>query len=165
MGYPIGGYRTFLVIAIATHAVVGYTLGAVLFDAPRAGALGGVLPDADFLFPAAWEWPLVHRGITHTALALGLSVAIAARWGRPIAGGVGAGYLPHLLVDATTPKGVPFAYPLWSESVFVPLRGHSTAATVLLWLGCLAVLWWVHASSRDSPDVEDSGSSRAATEQ
>jgi len=136
-----GGRAGFLTIAIATHALVGYVLGARFFGRPGAGMGGAVLADLDLLFPAAWGVPLVHRGITHTLLAAGIVVAVAATRGSSVAGAVGSGYASHLLIDATTPKGVPLAYPLSSESFAVPVGGHSLPVTVLLWGVCLAVLW------------------------
>lgn len=130
----------FLAAALATHAVVGYTLGAVLFDAPRAGLVGGVAADVDLLIPATWGFPVAHRGVTHTALAGGLAVALAARWNRRTAGAVGAGYGSQLVIDATTPLGIPVAYPVSTTFVSVPLGGHSPLVTGLLWTVCLAVL-------------------------
>lgn len=147
----------FLVAAVCTHAVVGYTLGASLFGAPRAGLVGGVVADVDLLFPAAWGAPFVHRGITHTALAAGVAVALAASRGRRTAGAVGAGYASQLLIDATTPKGIPLAYPLSVGSVGVPLGGHSPAVTAVLWACCLALLWHRRrASSSPWPEYPDS---------
>lgn len=137
-----GSHFLFLAAAIGTHALAGYTLGAALFDAPRAGLLGGIAADFDLLFPAAWEHPLVHRGITHTALALGVTVAVAAARGRSVAGGVGVGYASQLLIDATTPMGIPLAYPLVTTHVGITLNGHSPAATAVLWTCCLGWLWW-----------------------
>lgn len=144
-------HLAFLVAAVATHALLGYTLGSVAFDAPRAGALGGVVADIDLLLPLAWGFPLTHRGLTHTALAVGVAVAVAAVRSRPAAKGVAVGYVSHLLVDSTTPMGIPVLYP-FSETyvgVEVPFGGHSDPATVLLWGCCLAVLWY---RRRDSPD-------------
>lgn len=135
------GHAAFLGVALCTHALVGYALGTALFDAPRAGLVGGVAADVDLLFPAAWGEPLVHRGVTHTALAAGVATAAAAVHGRRVAGGVGVGYAAQLLVDATTPAGVPLAYPLSAERVAVPLGGHSPPVTAALWLCCLAALW------------------------
>lgn len=138
--YP-GGRVAFLAAAVATHALVGYTLGDRLYDAPLAGLVGGVAPDADFLFPAAWSFPLVHRGITHAALAVFVAAAVAtAATDRRTGGAVAAGYAAHVAVDATTPKGVPALYPVDGASYGVVLSGHSPAATALLWTVCLATL-------------------------
>lgn len=154
MSYP-GGHTAFLLVALATHALVGYTLGTLL-DAPRAGLAGGLAPDLDFLFPAAWSRPLVHRGLTHSVAALACATAVAvcayrlrdarsdparATAGRRVGAALGVGYASHLLIDATTPTGVPLAYPLASARVSARLGGHSPAATAVLWSGCLAVLW------------------------
>jgi inner membrane protein len=139
--YP-GGRGVFLVVAIATHGVVGYALGAHRFDAPRAGTIGGLLADLDFFFPAAWEFPLVHRGGTHTVLALAVAAALTAGVAdRQTGGAVGIGYVAHLAIDATTPRGVPLFYPVNDASHGVVLSGHSPTATALLWVCCLGVLW------------------------
>lgn len=131
---------SFLLAAIATHALVGYTLGKLAFGAPRAGLVGGVVADADLLVPSAWGFPLAHRSITHSALAAGVAVAIATAWGRPAAGGISVGYVSQLLIDSTTPMGIPAWYPLSTAYVGVPLGGHSRPATVLLWICCLVAL-------------------------
>lgn len=139
--YP-GGHGVFLAVAIATHGVVGYALSARLFDAPRAGAVGGLMADLDFVFPAAWEFPLVHRGGTHTLLALAVAAALtAAIADRRTGCAVGIGYAAHLAIDATTPKGIPVLYPVNDASHGVVLSGHSPTATALLWVCCLGVLW------------------------
>ncbi len=137
------GRIAFLIGAIATHAVVGYALGAVLANRPYAGAVGGIVPDIDFLFPVAFEWPLVHRGLTHTLLVATIATALIAFRHRAAGMVFGAGYVSHLLIDSTTPKGVPFLYPGLSDSFFfaLPLDGHSTIVTVLLWSGALTLLY------------------------
>lgn len=55
----------------------------------------------------------------------------------------GAGYASQLLVDVTTPKGVPLLYPLVDDSLHLDTgtTGHSPLPTVALWVGCLALLW------------------------
>lgn len=149
MSYP-GGHAGFLAIAIATHGAVGYVLGAVLFDRPYAGAVGALAPDVDFLFPAALEWPFVHRGITHTLPAVALVVGLAAARGRIPAKAVAAGYASHLLLDVTTPAGVPVLYPLVSERLYLdlPTTGHSPVPTVALWACCLFLAWRYHRGPR-----------------
>jgi len=126
--------------SLATHALLGYTLGKVLVDEPAWGLLGGVAADVDLLFPLVWEWPLVHRGVTHTALAAVVLTAAVGRWRRSAGLAVGVGFASHLVIDATTPAGVPLFYPLSDASVGVTLGGHSRVATALLWLVCLAAL-------------------------
>ena len=136
-------YAVFLAVAIATHALVGYTLGQYLFDRPWIGMVGGVAADVDFLFPAMLEWPFVHRGITHT-LVVGL-IATALVASRYRAGGMafGTGYATHLLIDTTTPKGAPHFYPLIESSYYLDLgtTGHSPVPTLLIWTCCLGLLW------------------------
>lgn len=144
----VGGHVGYLVVGLATHAIVGYVLGLSLFGEPRAGTIGALLADIDLLFPATWGTPFVHRGITHTALAAGVAVAIGSIRGRSIAGAVGIGYVSQLLIDATTPKGVALAYPVSSETVVLPLRGHSPEATVVIWIACISIIW-LHRSAED----------------
>lgn len=141
MPYP-GGYAGLLVVAISTHVLIGYVLGSLLFDAPRAGVVGGVAADVDLLFPAAWEWPLVHRGPTHSlaAAAVVTGLAFAVTRDRRVTGAIGAGYLSQLLVDATTPKGIPAAWPVTDGTYHLPLNGHAPEETAGIWLVCLGAL-------------------------
>ncbi|MFC7009441.1 hypothetical protein [Halalkalicoccus salilacus] len=45
----------FLTIAVLTHGIVGYALVRAFTDVnPTGGFFLGILPDVDFLFPAAW---------------------------------------------------------------------------------------------------------------
>ncbi|WP_202614470.1 metal-dependent hydrolase [Halostella litorea] len=137
-----GGHAAFLAVAVATHALVGYALGERLADAPLAGLVGGVLADADFLLPAAWGFPLVHRGLTHTLLALAAVTAlVTAVAGRRQGLGFGGAYAAHLAIDATTPMGVPLLYPLSAEYLGVVLGGHAAPATAVLWACSLGLLW------------------------
>lgn len=144
---------TFLTVAIATHGVVGYTLGTVLFDRPIAGLLAGVAADIDFLFPNALGWPFVHRGITHTLLVGGLLVGVVAYRNRRTAMAVAVTYGSHLLIDTTTPKGVPHLYPLVETSYHLDLgtTGHSLVPTFALWACCLSVRWLVRNDRADAP--------------
>ncbi|ADB62384.1 membrane-bound metal-dependent hydrolase [Haloterrigena turkmenica DSM 5511] len=135
---------TFLVSAFATHAVVGYALVRGVTDAdPRLGVALGLLPDADFLFPAAWGWPLVHRGITHTPLfaVAVVAVAYALRRDRTVALAVGLGIGSHLAIDSLSSKGIDWLFPLASTAgPGVPV--HGPAATAVLWAASLGVLAW-----------------------
>ncbi|AGB17319.1 putative membrane-bound metal-dependent hydrolase (DUF457) [Halovivax ruber XH-70] len=131
----------FLAIVFATHAFVGYTLVRAFTTAdPRLGLLFGVLPDADFLFPAALEWPFVHRGISHSPFAWLAFVAAALAVRDRTAGlAVGLAYGSHLLVDSLSPAGIQWLFPLrtdWSPGLSI----HSPIATVVLWAGCLGLL-------------------------
>jgi inner membrane protein len=148
----LGSHALFIGVALATHALLGYTLGRIAFGRPGAGLLAGVAPDVDLLVPAAWGPPLAHRGVTHSALALGVAVAIAlAATDHSTAGAVAIAYLSHLLVDATTPMGVPLASPLATEYVGIALGGHSVAGTVLLWVAAGSLL----VQGENAPTVSD----------
>jgi len=152
VSYPPG---TFLPIAIATHGLVGLAVGAAVFDRPVAGAVAGLFPDADFLFPAALGWPFVHRGLTHALLALGVAVAVVAVVAdRPTVGAVGLGYGSHLLIDLTTPKGIPLLYPLVSERLYFDpgVSGHAPEVTLVLWLCCLGMVGY-HVEGHWTVDV------------
>lgn len=148
-GYP-GGHTGLLVVALATHAVVGYTLGRVVFGRPWTGLVGGVVADVDLLVPAWVGPPLAHRGVTHTPVAALLAVAAAYLLTRDwrVAGAVGLGYASQLLIDLTTAQGIPVAYPLSGSHVAVPLGTHAGTGTALLWLGCVALLWGQPWSNR-----------------
>lgn len=138
---PVGDHALFLWTAVATHALVGYALGGILFDEPGWGLVAGVAADADLLFPLAWTWPLVHRGVTHTALVAALLAVLVGGRNRAAGLAVGVAYASHLAIDATTPAGVPLLYPLSTVRVGVALGGHSTPATALIWVVCLAALY------------------------
>lgn len=139
-----GGHAGFLLAALATHALVGYALGAVLFDRPAAGLVGGVAADVDLLVPAAIGEPFVHRGVTHSLLGLAVVTALGVRLGRARAGALAVGYASQLLIDATTPMGIPLFLPVSGTHVgFDPgFGGHSVPASVGLWIGSLGVLWY-----------------------
>ena len=137
-------YLVLLAIWVATHAIVGYTLGQFLFDRPWTGLVGGVAADFDLLFLDLFAWPFVHRGLTHTLVIGGLATAAVAIKGRKLALAFGVGYASQLLIDTTTPKGVPLLYPLSDTSYHVDLwtTGHSPGPTVAFWIGCLGLLWY-----------------------
>lgn len=125
----------FLVTAFATHAGVGYALVRAFTSAdPRLGAALAVAPDADFLLPAAWDWPLVHRGITHApAFAIAVvALAYAIRRRRSDAAAVALGLGSHLAIDALSPKGIPLAFPL-DAAPSPGLSVHGPLATLVLW--------------------------------
>lgn len=139
VSYPPG---TFIPIAIATHALVGLALGT-LFDRPLVGLVAGAVPDADFLLPDALGWPLVHRGISHALVALAVVVAVAALVSkRQTVRAIAAAYGSHLVIDVTTPKGIPLVYPLVNERLYldVGVGGHAPLTTVALWVLCLGVV-------------------------
>lgn len=148
-------YHAFLAIAIATHAIVGYVLGEALFGRPKTGVAGALAADLDFLFPAALGWPFVHRGLTHSILVFVVATAAVVAWSRVAGRGSGeathraaggafaVAYLSHLLIDATTPTGVPLLYPLSAHGFYADLTttGHSPLPTVFLWIVCIGLLY------------------------
>lgn len=146
----LGGHEGYLVVALCTHAVVGYVLGARLFGEPWAGMIGALLADIDLLFPATWGTLLVHRGITHSPFAGGVATVFAAGISHSIAGAVGIGYASQLLIDVTTPQGILLAYPLSTESISVPIGGHSSLVTILIWIACFVVLWSNRLTTNDN---------------
>ncbi|SFS88675.1 metal-dependent hydrolase [Halostagnicola kamekurae] len=134
----------FLASAFATHAVVGYALVNAFTDAdPRLGIVLGLLPDADFLFPAAWGWPLVHRGLTHTPLFAAVVVAVAygIRRDRTVATAVGLGIGSHLAIDSLSAKGIDWLYP-FAASAGPGVSVHGPVATALLWAASICVIEW-----------------------
>ncbi|AEH38777.1 metal-dependent hydrolase [Halopiger xanaduensis] len=137
-----GARILFLAGALSTHAFVGYALVRGFTDAdPRFGALLGLVPDADFLFPAAWGWPFVHRGLTHAPLFVAALVAgaYAIRRDRDLPLAVGLGVGSHVAVDSLSPMGIPWLFPLEaSPSLGLPV--HGPAATALLWAGAIGIL-------------------------
>lgn len=133
------GRVTYLLVAFATHALVGAVVASLLLGArPAVGALAGLAPDLDFLFPAEWGFPFVHRGLTHSPAALlaVLGVGYALDADGDLLAAVGVAYLSHLAIDTLTPKGVLWLYPLPSTAVGFDLGGHSVGVTLALWTGC-----------------------------
>ncbi|MFT4883380.1 MAG: inner membrane protein [Natronomonas sp.] len=131
------GYAVYLLVAFATHAFVGYVLAATLTDArPSIGAIVGLAPDADLLFPAELGFPFVHRGITHTPAlaAVCLVVGYALDADRGVLAAVGLAYGSHLLIDSLTPKGIMWLYPLSEASFNVATGGHAVLPTAAIWV-------------------------------
>lgn len=132
----------YLSVAFLTHGLLGYALVRSLTEAdPRLGIVFGLAPDADFLFPAALEWPLVHRGLTHTPLFAAAIVLGAAAFTRDRAVGLAVALAigSHLLLDALSPAGIDWLFPLrtsWSPGVAI----HGLAATAVLWTVALGLL-------------------------
>ena len=147
LSYPDG---TFVPIAIATHGLVGLTLGVLLFERPWAGLLGGLFADGDFLFPERLGQAFVHRSFTHSFLLLGVLAGVGAvvdyrsegSLARRTGGAVAVAYLSHLAIDTTTPQGVQFFWPLVPEKIHLDpgIGGHAAIVTVVFWVVCLGAL-------------------------
>lgn len=132
----------YLLVAFATHALVGAVLAASLLGArPTVGAVTGLAPDLDFLFPHEWGFPFVHRGLTHSpaALVAVLLVGYTLDADEDLLAAVGVGYLSHIVLDSLTPKGVLWLYPVSTAGVGADLGGHSAPVTLALWTGCAGV--------------------------
>lgn len=145
------GRVAYLLAAFTTHAVVGSVLVAVLLEVrPSVGAVAGLAPDLDFLFPQELGFPFVHRGLTHSpaALVAVLLVGYGLDADEDLLAAVGVGYLSHLVLDSLTPKGVLWLYPLSATGVGGDLGGHSVPVTVALWTACGVV----YARRRGLPD-------------
>ena len=147
------GRVIFLTIAVFTHGIVGYALIRAFTDVnPIVGFVLGILPDADFLFPAVWGAPFIHRGITHTALFLIVIVAVAGLWGSSkqlkLASGLAVG--SHLAIDSLSPMGVSWLFPLGIH-VSRDLSVHGLPRTLVLWtLSAGLLVWRRRQSSLDS---------------
>jgi len=98
--------------ALGALAIAGGVLGGYLLRSPwMAGAGLG----AGFLLWALVRLP--HRGPTHSLAMAGLWSLLGALLLRDpgLAGAWAGGYLSHLLLDALTPQGIPWLWPLTSE--------------------------------------------------
>lgn len=137
-------HRLYLLLAIATHGLVGYALVSAFTRYPPAvGLLGAVAPDVDLCFDPSWQFPLVHRGITHTpALAGIVIVALLLGVSVPVAAAFGAGVVSHLIIDTFTRSGVAWLYPVTAQPVAFDLSIHGGAGTVLLWSGAIGLIGW-----------------------
>lgn len=134
----------FLIIAVLTHGTVGYALVRAFTDVtPTIGFFLGILPDVDFLFPAAWGAPFIHRGITHTALFLIAIVTVTSLWQSrkrfELASGLAVG--SHLVIDSWSPMGVSWLFP-FGIGVSGGLPVHGPAGTLILWMLSIGLLVW-----------------------
>ncbi|QLK26413.1 metal-dependent hydrolase [Natrinema zhouii] len=137
----------FLTVAFATHAVVGVALARGFTGVDQRTGTGfgivfGLLPDADFLFPAEWGWPFVHRGITHSLLfALAVVVGVyAIRRTREAALAAALAISSHLFIDSLS-LGIQWLFPIrttWSPGLDV----HGVIGTTLWWSVSIGILAW-----------------------
>lgn len=145
----------FRVVAVLTHAFVGYALVQAFTDVnPTVGVIVGILPDIDFFFPAAWGTPFVHRGITHTLLFVGAVVAVATlfRSSKRLKLASGLAVVSHLVIDSGSPMGVQWLYPL-DLRVSGDLPIHDPVGTLVLWTLSLGVLVWQGHGPRTLSDT------------
>lgn len=105
-----------LVGVLATQVMdihIGYSiisgLGALLPDIDEPHSTIGRKIPGSFLFKILFG----HRGFFHSLLAAGLFyLALMFVTNHTVALLLVAGYISHLLLDALTPSGVPFLYPI-----------------------------------------------------
>jgi inner membrane protein len=119
-----------------SHVALGASLAHVCFgarlgrSAALAGALAGLVPDADILISSATD-PLVavehHRGFTHALVAVPVGAALVAslwlgsatsrdgrRW-LALWGASAISYLSHVLLDAATSYGTQLWWPFSNQ--------------------------------------------------
>jgi inner membrane protein len=135
-------HRVYVLRAVFTHAVIGFTLAyGYSRSVGWAGVLGAVVPDIDLLFSPAWQSPFVHRGLTHTPFLGGVVVAALLVTGRRrVALGVAIGFLSHLVLDSLTKSGVMWLYPLSVHHFAFDISVHSLGPTLVIWTVVLAVV-------------------------
>lgn len=148
-------HRLYVLAAVLTHALVGYTIASQLHDSlPLAGLIGAVLPDIDLLFTPTWSFPLVHRGLTHTPLCGAVVTGViwlGTKWtlgkqslpissGRRLSTAMFLGYGSHLVLDSFTVSGVAWLYPISPVRYGVEAEIHGFEASLLLWLCCAVIL-------------------------
>lgn len=138
------GRILFLMVAFATHGAVGYSLVCGFTDVnPRIGFVLALVPDIDFLFPAALDAPFVHRGLTHTP-AFTLTIVVAAysiRRSKGVAIAVWLAIGSHLAIDSLSPAGIPWLFP-FETSMSADLPVHGPIGTLLLWALAIGILVW-----------------------
>lgn len=96
-----------------THVIVGGVTGFVLGVDPILSCAGSLLPDCDSRHALAgrrmmplWLLRVKHRSrVTHSWIPVAfltiITVCFGWNWGLVI------GYMSHLLLDSTTPAGIP----------------------------------------------------------
>ena len=150
------GHAVYLLGAVATHAVVGYTLARLWTAAPAvSGAVGAVVPDLDLGILLGTPLGLAHRGVVHTpafVLVLGVALAAPART-RRFAPGVVVGGASHLLIESLTKSGIMWLFPLDTTHYGLPLGVHGFRYDALVALVCAALLLWPRLLARPAREA------------
>ncbi|MFC6731005.1 MULTISPECIES: metal-dependent hydrolase [unclassified Haladaptatus] len=136
-------HTLYLVFAIATHGLVGYVLVRTLTTAPpAAGFLFAVAPDVDLFFHHLWTFPLVHRGLLHTPVFLGILAVSFLLVGasRRLLFALCVAFGSHLVIDSFTNAGILWLYPLTVEHYAYDVDIHSVAGNLAVWTVSLVVL-------------------------
>ncbi len=124
-------------------------------------AAGSLLPDIDH--PQSWVGRrarpvssviaavLGHRGITHSAVAVVVLIALLAHAGsrRGAVSALAIGYLSHLAADMLTPRGLRLAWPMRRTWGLPVCRTGSPAETIIVILLVCGIAWsLLHAAGR-----------------
>lgn len=149
--------KSHVVVGIAAWFVAAPLLHRAPLDPIDLGLAiaGSLLPDIDH--PQSWVGrrtrpvstviarSLGHRGITHSAIAVGGLVA-ALLWAgqrRDAVTALAIGYLSHLAADMLTPRGLRLAWPLRRSWGFPLCRTGSPAEALIVFGLVCGLAWWV----------------------
>ncbi|MEM7816188.1 MAG: metal-dependent hydrolase [Candidatus Aenigmatarchaeota archaeon] len=111
-----------------THLAFALAIGSIMKFPLKTTAIAGVVADADTIFFATgFGFPLIHRGIFHTPVFLGLAmIAIYFATRRTdICAGFGAGFLSHLFLDTINPTGIMWLYPFTTMFLTMNIATYS----------------------------------------
>ncbi len=136
VGSVARGARWLGAIGIAGGLLGGYLTGSA--------AVAGLSLAVGFLLLMLIRLP--HRGPTHSLALTLLWGALGVLWWRDpaLSGAWAAGYLSHLFLDALTPRGIPWLWPLSSERLrLARWRTGSLWDHAIMVLGGLAGLGWI----------------------
>jgi inner membrane protein len=154
-----------------SHVIVGlaaWMAAAPVLHLPPADPVylglavaGSLLPDIDH--PQSWVGRrarpvssviaavLGHRGITHSAVAVVILIAVLAHAGsrRGAVSALAIGYLSHLAADMLTPRGLRLAWPLRRTWGLPVCRTGSPMETIIVILLVCGIAWsLLHAAGR-----------------
>ena len=155
--------RSHVVVGLAAWIAAAPVLHLSPVDPVYLGlaVAGSLLPDIDH--PQSWVGRrskpisnviaavLGHRGITHSAVAVVILIAVLAHAGNR-RGGVSAlaiGYLSHLVADMLTPRGLRLAWPLRRTWGLPVGRTGSPGEPIIVILLVCGMAWsLLHAAGR-----------------
>lgn len=155
--------RSHVIVGLAAWVAAAPVLHLSPVDPVYLGlaVAGSLLPDIDH--PQSWvgrrAQPLStvfaallgHRGITHSAVAVVVLVALLVHAGsrRGAASALAVGYLSHLAADMLTPRGLRLAWPLRRTWGLPVCRTGSPAETIIVILLVCGLAWsLLHAAGR-----------------
>ncbi len=129
-----------------THVIFAFSLIYILRLPIVAGIISSILPDLDLTFTFAF--PLVHRGILHTPIALivltTLFYLITQNKSSTLAFAIG--FLTHLFLDSLTPMGIMWLFPYEKYYSLNLVYSSSLLGNLMIILFSLLifVLWKYH---------------------